>query len=129
VHTLILLADAFAMCRLAPDAARPPWADVAGSLSIVARTPDELSILAPAPHVPLDVESSRGWRGFVVAGQLPFGTVGVMAELSGALAEAGVSLLAVSTFLTDYIFVRDADVDRARAAWQTRGHEVNLTPA
>jgi len=45
-----------------------------------------------------------------------------LAALSGALAEAGVSLLAVSTFETDYLLVPGERLDEAVAALAARHH-------
>jgi hypothetical protein len=42
--SLILLPDTFAICKLAPGTAIPPWAS-AGSIYSITRTPDELSIV------------------------------------------------------------------------------------
>lgn len=50
--------------------------------------------------------------------------VGVMARLSAALAEAGISLLAVSTFDTDWLFVKAAVQTAAERAWEASGFRV-----
>jgi len=55
-------------------------------------------------------EISRGWRGFRVVGPLDLGTVGVLAALAGALARTGIPVFALSTFDTDYLLVRDAQL-------------------
>ncbi|GAB4197904.1 MAG: hypothetical protein OHK0022_16600 [Roseiflexaceae bacterium] len=47
---------------------------------------------------------------------LPDDLVGLMAALAGALAGAGVPLLAVCTFARDHLLVREADLERALAA-------------
>jgi len=57
-----------------------------------------------------------GWRAFKVEGPLDFGIVGIMAKLSSALAAAQVPLFAISTFDTDYIFVKADNLKSAIAA-------------
>ena len=47
-----------------------------------------------------------------------------MARLSTVLANAAVSVFAVSTYDTDYILVREAQVDTALKALQNAGHPV-----
>jgi hypothetical protein len=59
-----------------------------------------------------------------VAGSLPFTLVGVLAALTTALAKAGVSVFAFSTFDTDYLLVKAADVPKALTALRAAGHVV-----
>jgi hypothetical protein len=63
-----------------------------------------------------------------VAGPLDFALTGVLASLSAPLAAAGVSLFVVSTYDTDYVLVRETDLERAREALQTAGHQVDAGP-
>jgi hypothetical protein len=112
-----------AIARLDPGAAAPPWA-AAGPVTAVVRTPDELSIVAADAAVPPDVRAERGWCAFVVTGTLDVTLVGVLAGLSTALAHAGVSLFAISTFETDWLLVRQADAERATSALRDAGYLV-----
>lgn len=123
---LDVLPERFAVVRLAADAAVPEWAR-GGALVSVTRTADELSIVCPEAAVPSDLPAQRGFRGLRVRGPLDFSAVGVLASLAGPLAAAGVSLFALSTFDTDYLLVRAADLERALAALAGAGHA--LAPA
>jgi len=126
--TLQELPGIFAVCRLGPDATVPAWA-WQGPLVSVTRTMDELSIVCAEATVPPDgVQVERGWRAFRVAGRLDFALVGILARLTAPLAEAGVSVFALSTFDTDYLLVRAADVDRAAEALRAAGHTVVRVP-
>jgi len=42
---------------------------------------------------------------------MDFSQVGVLASLVGPLAEAGISVFAISTFDTDYLLVKQADLE------------------
>jgi len=106
----------FAVCRLDPGAAIPAWAVEGGPLVSITRTEDELSIVAPEEAVPSEVQAERGWDAIRVVGKLDFSMVGVLAGLTGALAEAGVSVFAVSTFDTDILLVREGDSEAAVVA-------------
>ena len=55
---------------------------------------------------------------------LPFGLVGFIAKVSGALAAEKISLYPVSSFSTDHILVKQKDIDRAVAVLQKLGFEV-----
>jgi hypothetical protein len=120
---LTLLPDTLAICRLDPSITSPVWLPQSGFLSVT-RTAEELSIVCCEAAVPDDVICQRGWRGLQVEGPLDFSLTGVMASLAGTLAEAGVSLFAVSTYDTDYILVRQAHLAVARQALVDAGHHV-----
>src|SRR5205085_13631 len=98
--TLLVLEDTFTVCRLGRDTPIPPWATSGGFFSI-SRTPEELSVVCHQDAVPEGILSERDWRCLRVAGTIPFSVVGVLAALTTALAQAGVSVFAVSTFDTD----------------------------
>ncbi len=118
---LTVLDETFAVCRLEHDAASPSWLPQAGFVSLT-RTPDELSIVCAEAVVPDHVACERGWRAIQVEGPLAFSLTGVLASLAGALAEAGVSLFAVSTYDTDYVLVRREQLGVARRVLTLAGH-------
>jgi hypothetical protein len=90
----------------------------------VTRTPDELSIVCPQEHVPEGVEAVRGWKSLKVEGKLDFTTVGLLSSLTSSLARAGISIFAISTYDTDYLFVKENDLDRGVAALQKSGLDI-----
>jgi orotate phosphoribosyltransferase len=123
--TLIPLPEVFAVCRLGPDAGLPEWATRGGFWS-VSRTPDELSVVCRDGDVPADVRCERGWRGWRLAGTFDLtAETGVLAGLLDPLAAAGVSIFAVSTFDTDYLFVKAENADRAADVLRRCGHAVS----
>ncbi len=99
------------------------WSEVFSSVS---RTSDELSIIAPSPQVPSSVKSEGGFRVLAVRGPLAFDAKGILADLAGAIAAADVSLLALSTFDTDILLVRQQDQAAVATALSSRGHNVAL---
>jgi hypothetical protein len=119
---LILLSNTFAVCRLPADAPLPEW--VVGAFVSVTRTVSELSVVCREDAVPAGVQREGGWWCLRVAGTLDFGLVGVLASLLVPLADAGVSVLCVSTFDTDYLLVKEADLARGIAALQAAGHSI-----
>ncbi len=121
---LIRLDGEYAVARAAPDAQIPATLFAGAGLVSVTRTLDELSVVAPAAALAGFAAVEPGWSAFRVAGTLDFALTGVLAGLAGALARAGISLFAISTWDTDYILVKRADADAAAAAWRAQGHEV-----
>jgi len=122
-YRLTLLPAPMALCRLAPDAKIPLWVEDATLLSVT-RTCDELSIICDAALVPNDVQSEGGWRALKMIGPLEFTMVGVLAAILNPLAEARVSILAISTYDTDFILVAEPDLRAALAALHEAGHQV-----
>ena len=59
-----------------------------------------------------------------IAGILDFALVGVIAEVSRILANAGVGIFTLSTFNTDYILVKSVDIKIAVRALIDAGHVV-----
>jgi len=121
--TLMVLNDGLVVCRLGADDPVPAWA-MEGRFFSVTRTDDELSVVCLQDVVPEGVPCERGWRCLRVAGVLPFSAVGVLASLTGPLATAGISVFAVSTFDTDYVLVKAADLARACEALRNAGHSI-----
>lgn len=119
---LVVLPGHYAICRLAPDAEWPAWA--AGPLVSLTRTPEEVSVVCWADTVPPGTRVEGPWRALRVAGTLEFDLTGILAGMSGALAAAGVSCFALSTFDTDYLLVRAADLGRAAEALAHAGHAI-----
>ena len=113
----------FAVCKLSADATIPAWA-TAGHFFSITRTADELSIVCDQDAIPEGVIGERGWRCLRIAGTMPFSVVGVLALLTSPLAEAGISVFAVSTFETDYLFVKAEDLERAVDVLRRRGHSI-----
>ena len=120
---LLVLDGAFAVCRLGNTSPLPPWAAAGGFFSLT-RTADELSVVCAEAAVPEGVRCERGWRCLRVAGTIDFSVVGVLAALTAALAAAGASVFAISTFDTDYLLVKENDLARALAALRRAGHVV-----
>ena len=121
--TLARLPKQFAVCRLAPGDALPAWA-TEGEFFSVTRTGDELSCLVEAGRVPGGVRCETDFCALVVVGPLAFDAVGVLASLVGPLAGAGIPVLTVSTFDTDYLFVRTNTLAPATDALRAAGHTV-----
>jgi len=115
------LPEQFAICKLTSESHIPGWATLGETWSIT-RSTTELSILCPQSHVPQEVPAERNWRALKVFGSLPFEMVGVLSSLTGTLAEAGISLFAVSTFDTDIILVRTQTFEAACLALTNSGH-------
>ena len=109
---LSLLSETYAICRLGPEADIPSWV-LTGDFFSVTRTKEELSLVCLQEIVPEGTRCEKGFRCFKVRGSLDFSLTGILSSLTIPLAQAGISVLAISTFDTDYLLVKEEHVDRA----------------
>lgn len=118
---LRVLPGGFAICKLS----RLPEAIPNSSFWFLSRTDEEISLVCRDEAVPdACLCAERNWRLMRVDGPLDFSLVGILAELSGVLSQAGVSLFAVSTYDTDYILVKARQYGAALDALRGAGHAV-----
>ena len=121
---LTVLPGRLAVCRLAAGSPMPAWAMSDVFLSIT-RTADELSIVCRQEHLPTGITAERGWACLKVAGPLDFALTGVLVGLAAPLADAGISIFAVSTYDTDYLLVKEADLPAAIDTLEGAGHRIS----
>jgi uncharacterized protein len=127
---LSLLPSTFAICRLDAVDAIPVWA-LTGSFFTITRTEEELSIVCEQAvidpeHGMTHIKIEPGWRCLKLIGPIPFETVGVIAALTKALADQGISVSPIATYDTDYLFVKNDRVQDAIAALRAAGHVVSM---
>lgn len=113
-----------AICRLPAEADVPAWASAPGPFVTISRTPDELSITVAQDAVPAGVRCERDYRAIRVRGPLSPNLVGILLSIAEPLAEAGLSIFAISTFDTDYVLVRSSDLPAALDALARAGHKI-----
>ena len=122
--SLSLLPHTFAVCELHPDKHIPYWA-LLGDFVSLTRTPEELSIVCQQDNVPDDIEAERGWCCVQVQGAFDFSAAGVHASLAIPLANADISVLAIATYATDYLLIKEQDVERALLVLEQAGHSID----
>lgn len=129
---LSLLPDRLIVCRLPPTAAWPALPST-GFVSVT-RTMDELSIVCPEGWPIEGAARAEGWRCLKLEGPFALTTSGILAPVAQALAAAGVSVLPIATYDTDYLLVRDTQLTAALGAarsvgWETGAAEASVTAA
>jgi len=125
---LTLLPHRYAIFRLpAHEEPSLDWlkfGDGAAFVSI-SRTPDELSGVCEESRLPANVTAQRGRRLLRVKGPLDFALTGILASLTGPLAEIAVSIFSISTYDTDYLLLAEHDLERGIAVLERAGHTVH----
>lgn len=115
---LELLEKEYAVCRLEsrliPD----------GEFMSLTVSNGEISLLCETEKAPPGCVAEKGWRGLRVCGTLDFSLIGILAGLTDVLAGAGVPVFAVSTYDTDYLFVKAISLETAVQALRAAGYEV-----
>ncbi|MBM3976401.1 MAG: ACT domain-containing protein [Planctomycetes bacterium] len=114
--------ERLAIARLPAGSAVPAWAG--GSWCTVSSTVDELSIVCPQSRVPAEVKHERDKIALGIEGVIPMTTVGLLAALCRALADAQVPVFVISTYDTDWLLVSADRFDAARAALERIGHRL-----
>lgn len=129
VQRLQLLPQRLAVTRRPPGDAVPDWFPGHGLRHATWAT-DELSLLCEEADVPADEpHAERGWRAFKLQGPFDFALTGILLSVLQPLAAAGIGIFAVSTFDTDYVLVKAAQLDAALAALRGHGHQVGTGSA
>lgn len=119
--TLAIFPNHFAVCRLHPDGFIPHWALIGDFVSLT-RTNTELSIICPQENVPDDALAERDWRCIKADGPFDFYVVGVHASLALPLAEENISALAIATYDTDHLLVKNEDLEHTIQTLTRAGH-------
>ncbi|MBQ3866026.1 MAG: ACT domain-containing protein [Clostridia bacterium] len=117
---LEVLKERFTVCKTASF----PEALFDGGFVFIGKTDRERSLVCETSRVPADALTREdGWRAFRVAGQLDFSLVGILSKITSSLAAAGIGVFAVSTFDTDYVLVKEQDLENALSALCAAGYE------
>ncbi len=121
---LLLQPQILSIVQLPANTFFPEWLSAASGFYSITNTRDEYSIVCEQNIVPSEVTANHGWRAFKVDGVLDFSLTGILYQLAKPLAEANISIFAISTFNTDYILVKSEYADKTKWLWQNLGHEV-----
>lgn len=116
-----ILPGTMTICRMDPQADVPAWA-LASPFFSITRTPEELSIVCLESHVAAELPSDTGWRCLKVEGPLDLTLTGIFASLAVALAQAGISIFAISTYDTDALMVKQEKLEAAIQALTDAGY-------
>lgn len=91
----------------------------------ITKTPDEISIVCSQDSIPAnEFKCEKNWKIMKVEGPLDFSLVGILASISTVLAKQGISIFVISTYDTDYILIKDKDLEIAINALISEGYHV-----
>ena len=117
---LELLDESFTVHRLSPFAKIPDEVFGEAFFNIV-KTEEELSIVCRNSLTLNSERCHQDWSCIKVSGPLEMSATGILSKLSKVLADAQVSIFAISTYDTDYILVKADKAVEAVAALNAAG--------
>ena len=93
----------------------------------IGKTDEENSLVCISEKVPENVvEREDGWRAFRIQGVLDFSLIGILSKITSILAEHSIGVFAISTYNTDYIFVKEENFCEALKLITNEGYEIVL---
>ena len=117
--TMKLLKEKYSVCRLDKNSIIPNWV-MNGEFFSITKTEDELSIVCSQENLPhnmqhelANIQCEKDWRILKVEGPLDFSLVGILSSISSLMAKEKISIFALSTYDTDYILVKENNIDAA----------------
>jgi hypothetical protein len=121
---LILLKGIYSVCKFPPDSVPPVWI-YASEFYSVTRTSEELSVVTCLSCPPDEgIICDNGWRILKIKGPLDLSLTGILAELSRLFSENSIPVFTISTYDTDFILLKEADVEHGIKALEESGHSV-----
>jgi hypothetical protein len=107
--------------RIAMDYAR-------SSFFSLTKTSDELSVVCEQSDLPPGVRAERDRRLLRIDSVMTFELTGILCSLAVPLADADISIFAVSSFDTDYLLIANRDIEPAIVLLENAGHRVHRSP-
>ena len=87
----------------------------------ITKTDDEISIIAEA-MIPIEGNKvETGYSCIQLVGEFDVSITGIWARITTILANAGIAVLAIATYNTDYFLVKSLHLDKAVAAFKENG--------
>ncbi len=116
-----VLRESFSVCKVTDYT----QVNLEDEYCFIGKTDEENSLVCIAEHVPRNtIEREDGWRAFRIAGTLDFALVGILSKIAGLLAEHKISIFAVSTYNTDYVFLKEDKFNEALAVLEENGYGI-----
>jgi hypothetical protein len=119
--SLSVLPDRFGICHVSQEEPLPKLPKEACFWSIT-NTEDGLSIVLPEKNIPAHWKTETGWCCLKINGCLDFALTGILASLAVSLANAGISIFAISAYETDYILIKESSLEKAKQILKADGH-------
>jgi hypothetical protein len=123
---LIVLTGKYSIYRFENDHVLPDWIYSSDFYSIT-KTHDEVSVITTQSElISGNYTSSKDWRILKVIGPLDFNLVGIIADIAVILKDNKIPIFTISTYETDYIMVREKDLESGITALREKEYLVSI---
>ena len=89
----------------------------------ITKTDEELSIVVDEDVNILSNVVEYNWKAIKIVGTLDFSLIGILSKISTILAQAEISIYAISTYNTDYILVKDDKLEKTTKVLEQNGYK------
>ena len=120
--SLTLLPGRFALRQLRKGDALPLPAEV----MFLSCAGNDRSVMTLEETLPVDAQAARGYRCFRLEGEFALEEAGILSRICTPLGNAGIPILVYSSFTTDYLLLREDDLEAARVA--LRAQRIRIVP-
>jgi hypothetical protein len=120
---LTLFPGFYAIARFAPQE-KFSFDYAHSSFFSLTKTAEELSIVCGQSELPEGVRAERDRRLLRIDSKITFELTGIVASIAVPLADAGISIFAVSSFDTDYFLISHREIEQAITMLESAGHKV-----
>ena len=91
----------------------------------IGKTDEEKSLVCVTSDVPPNViQRDDGWKGFRIQGILDFSLIGILSKIAELLAKNSISILAISTYNTDYVLIKKENYEKALDILERSSYEI-----
>jgi len=122
-QTLMVLNNEFTIHRFHPNDTIPNNV-FESEFYWIGKTDEEISIVCESNILLNSPKSESNWSILKIIGELDFSLVGILADISSALSKAEISIVALSTFNTDYIMIKTIKLEQAKKVLQNIGYKI-----
>lgn len=125
IMNFTVLREKYSIFKFKNESVLPDWVFSSDFYSIT-KTKDELSVIALQHDlISEDILYSNDWRIFKIAGPLDFSLVGIVADIAAIFKEKKIPIFTISTYETDYILVKQKDLNIGIKALRDNGHQIS----
>ena len=120
---LLKLQFSFTVCKLSNIA----QLNLENEFTFVSNTDDEISLVCPFENVPSQyLAREDGWCCYRIQGILDFSLIGIISKISNILAQNHIAVFVISTYNTDYIFVKEFDSILTEKVLMDAGYPITI---
>ncbi len=120
--TVEVISHKLTVCKLEHIESIDPSTD----FFFIARTDTEVSLVCETERTPFAATTREdGWRALRFGGDLELSLTETLSKLSGLLSDNGISVFAVFTFDSDYVLIRETDLEKAVDVLKAAGYNIS----